>query len=134
VNASGASSHGRPAGTAGRLTDWFVVLRPRQWAKNVFVLAPLLFAGRANEGAAVAQAVESFVAFCLAASGVYLLNDVVDRAEDRAHPLKRARPVAAGRIGVRSALVASLLLGAGRSSSPGTCGRSSSRPSRRTSR
>ena len=71
--------------------------RPRQWVKNVLVVAPLLPAGadqltgRAFLGAAIA-----FVAFCVVASAVYLVNDAKDVESDRAHPKKRFRPIAAG--------------------------------------
>ena len=92
--------------------DWLKLLRPKHWAKNVFVLAPLLFSGRATETAVVMDAILVFVAFCLAASAVYAFNDVIDSTEDRAHPVKRDRPVAAGRIGPGSAMAAAALLAA----------------------
>ncbi len=92
--------------------DWLKLLRPQHWAKNVFVLAPLLFSGRATESAVVADAILVFVAFCFAASAVYAFNDVIDCAEDRAHPVKRNRPVAAGRISPGSAMAAAALLAA----------------------
>jgi 4-hydroxybenzoate polyprenyltransferase len=94
------------------LRDWLRLLRPTHWAKNVFVLAPLLFSGRATEVAVVTDAFLAFLAFCLAASAVYAFNDVIDCAEDRAHPVKRGRPVAAGKIGTRSAMTVALLLAA----------------------
>ncbi|MGQ0643303.1 MAG: UbiA prenyltransferase family protein [Gemmatimonadaceae bacterium] len=84
--------------------DWVLLLRPAQWTKNGFVLAPLLFSGRSVEAGVALIALTAMVAFCLTASGVYALNDIMDRVEDRAHPVKRSRPVAAGRISVRSAL------------------------------
>ncbi|MEO8634268.1 MAG: decaprenyl-phosphate phosphoribosyltransferase [Gemmatimonadales bacterium] len=99
-------SSGRSAGWR----DWAKLLRPKHWAKNVFVLAPLLFSGRATEPTVVASAVLVLVAFCLAASAVYAFNDVIDCVEDRAHPVKRHRPVAAGRIEARGALAAAALL------------------------
>jgi 4-hydroxybenzoate polyprenyltransferase len=98
------------ASTSTPPSAWVRLLRPKQWIKNAFVLAPLIFSGRAFDWSAQWQALATFVAFCLAASGVYAMNDVVDREQDRAHPIKRARPVAAGLIAVPSALTASLLL------------------------
>jgi len=89
---------------------WVALLRPRQWVKNAFVLAPLLFSGRATDPATIARAVVATVGFCLLASGVYALNDVRDRERDRLHPGKRGRPVASGRISVRTALFASAVL------------------------
>jgi 4-hydroxybenzoate polyprenyltransferase len=92
------------------VTDWFRLLRPQQWAKNVFVLAPLLFSGRATERAAIVHAAAAFAAFCLVASGVYVMNDVADRERDRNHPVKRHRPVAAGRVGVGPAVAVGAVL------------------------
>jgi len=92
------------------LGDWLRLLRPRHWVKNGFVLAPLLFSGRAADSVILLDALLAFAAFCLAASAVYAFNDVVDRAEDRVHPVKRFRPVAAGRIGPGTAYAAAAVL------------------------
>jgi len=81
------------------------LLRPRQWVKNAFVLAPLVFAGRAGDPASVRAAAAAFVLFCLAASWGYVLNDLLDRELDARHPLKRrVRPLAAGLLAPRAAL------------------------------
>lgn len=100
------------AGAPAALRNWLRLVRPSHWFKNSFVLAPLLFSGRATELGAVAHALVAFAAFCLAASSVYAFNDARDAREDRAHPVKRHRPVAAGRISMRHATGASLLLAA----------------------
>ncbi len=71
-------------------------LRPRQWVKNVFVLAPLVFAQALTDTTAVGRALLAFAAFCCAASAVYLFNDLRDREQDRKHPTKQRRPIAAG--------------------------------------
>jgi 4-hydroxybenzoate polyprenyltransferase len=90
-------------------------LRPLQWTKNLFVLAPVLFAladrrpGAAPDGPAVGRALLAFVAFCLASSATYLANDVRDVERDRLHPQKRFRPIASGALSVRVALVAAAL-------------------------
>jgi len=78
--------------------------------KNAVCFAALVFAGRLDRPTALTLAGVTFVAFCLASSAVYVLNDVVDRAEDRAHPVKRRRPLAAGRIRPATAVVESALL------------------------
>ena len=91
-------------------SDWIRQLRPAQWIKNLFVFGPLLFSGRAFEVEAFAHAVGAFVAFCLVASGVYALNDVSDMEADRVHPIKRLRPVAAGRISARNAVAGGMVL------------------------
>lgn len=81
------------------------LLRPRQWVKNGFVLAPLVFAGRAGDPASVRAAAAAFALFCLAASWGYVLNDFLDRELDARHPLKRStRPLAAGVLAPGAAL------------------------------
>ena len=80
------------------------LLRPRQWVKNAFVLAPLVFASAFSRPEAIAQALAALGLFCLAASAVYVLNDLVDIEGDRQHPLKReSRPLAAGELTPREA-------------------------------
>ena len=73
-------------------------LRPLHWVKNVFVLAPLVFARRVTDVHACLLAAAAFGGFCLLSSAVYIINDVVDAEQDRRHRLKRMRPVAAGQI------------------------------------
>ena len=90
-----------------------VSLRPAQWAKNLFVLAPLVFGGLLLDLQAVLRAVLALAAFCAASSAVYLVNDLRDREEDRRHPLKRLRPLAAGTLTVPTAMTAVVLLGVG---------------------
>lgn len=77
-----------------------VSLRPLQWAKNLFVLAPLVFGHKLGDPEAVGRALLALAAFCCAASAIYLVNDIRDREEDRNHPLKRLRPLAAGTLTV----------------------------------
>jgi 4-hydroxybenzoate polyprenyltransferase len=80
------------------------LLRPGDWAKNVFVLIPLVFwlAGDGRDGAGATeqfvQAILTVVSFSLAGSGFYAINDALDAEEDRLHPVKRRRPVASGAI------------------------------------
>ncbi|MBM4380317.1 MAG: decaprenyl-phosphate phosphoribosyltransferase [Deltaproteobacteria bacterium] len=74
-------------------------LRPRQWTKNAAVLAPLVFARSLFESGSALRAVLAAAGFSLAASGIYVLNDWLDREKDRLHPEKRHRPIAAGRVG-----------------------------------
>ncbi len=87
-------------------------LRPAQWAKNLFVLAPLVFGDLLLDGSAAVRAGLALLAFCSASSAVYLVNDLRDREEDRLHPLKRLRPLAAGTLGVPAAVAAMALLAA----------------------
>ncbi|MGH7542028.1 MAG: decaprenyl-phosphate phosphoribosyltransferase [Gemmatimonadota bacterium] len=106
------ASAGEAARTpAAGAAEWIRLLRARQWVKNFFVLAALLFSGRAGEPAAVIAAFAAFAAFCLLSSAVYVLNDVADRESDRAHPVKRSRSLASGRIAPAPAVGVGLLLG-----------------------
>ncbi len=82
-------------------------LRPGQWTKNLFVLAPLVFGKVAHEPDRAGRTLATAVAFCGVASALYLVNDVRDREADRLHPVKSLRPVAAGTVGVPQALVTS---------------------------
>ena len=85
-------------------------LRPKQWAKNILVLAAPGAAGVLTEGSTPARIALAFVAFCLVSSATYLVNDIGDVEADRRHPTKRNRPIAAGLISVRSGWIAAALL------------------------
>jgi 4-hydroxybenzoate polyprenyltransferase len=88
-------------------------MRPEQWVKNLFVLAPLLFSQNLFSLVVLGQALAAFALFCLISSSVYLLNDIQDREQDRLHPQKCRRPLAAGEISMRVAfaLMMALFLG-----------------------
>ena len=88
----------------GRLRATLATLRPRQWIKNVLVIAAAGAAGALGRDDVPVRVALACVAFCLLASGIYAINDVRDVAEDRLHPRKRFRPVAAGELGSRFAL------------------------------
>lgn len=89
-------------------------LRPTQWVKNLFVLAPIVFAHRADDPRLLARAAAAFALFSLAASAIYLVNDLRDREADRRHPVKARRPIASGALppGVAATAAAALGLGA----------------------
>ncbi|MEP6976413.1 MAG: decaprenyl-phosphate phosphoribosyltransferase [Thermoleophilia bacterium] len=101
-----------PVAVPGVPHGLLVAMRPRQWVKNLFVLAGLVFAGKVSEPHAVLQALVAFLAFCAASSAAYLVNDVRDAASDRLHPLKRNRPIAAGAVAPSLALATSATLAA----------------------
>lgn len=86
------------------MIDLIRLLRPHQWLKNGFVLVGVLFGHAWSDPAKLALALYAFAAFCLLASGVYILNDLVDREQDRLHPYKRERPLAQGSVSVAAAL------------------------------
>jgi len=84
--------------------------RPRQWVKNVLVLTAPIAAGVITQPRALAQMLVAFIAFTMAASGIYLVNDALDVAADRAHATKRTRPVASGELSVRAAWTTAAVL------------------------
>jgi decaprenyl-phosphate phosphoribosyltransferase len=86
-------------------------MRPRQWTKNLLVAAAPLAAGQLFDTPVWWQTAVAFVAFCAVSSAVYLVNDVVDVESDRAHPLKRLRPIAAGELSARLALAVASVVG-----------------------
>lgn len=84
---------------AQRLHGLLRLMRPRQWVKNAFVLAPLLFAGQFLQAGSVGRALMAFALFCVASSATYVINDWRDIERDRRHPTKRhSRPMAAGSV------------------------------------
>lgn len=92
----------------------FHSLRPKQWTKNGFLFAGLFFSRNLANGFLAARAAAAFALFCLVSSAGYLINDVLDREKDRAHPVKKARPVASGALPVWAALfMAVIMLGSG---------------------
>ena len=78
-------------------------IRPKQWVKNIFVGAPLVFSRRLDDPDAVLRALAAFGLFCLISGCVYVINDLVDVDKDRAHPKKCSRPIAAGTLPVGAA-------------------------------
>ena len=85
-------------------------MRPKQWTKNLLVVAAPLAAGDLGDPGVLGPTVLAFVAFCAASSAVYLVNDCADLEGDRLHPRKRLRPIAAGELSVRAALVVAAAL------------------------
>ena len=87
--------------------------RPRQWVKNVFVAAPLVFSRHLGDPAYALRAALAVLAFCALSGAVYAFNDVRDVEADRAHATKRLRPVAAGELSERAALIGAAILAVG---------------------
>ena len=85
-------------------------MRPRQWTKNIFVFAALVFDKQLVILVSVERTVAAFVLFCLISSAVYIFNDLSDVEADREHPVKRNRPIASGRLPVGVAWVAGMVL------------------------
>ena len=100
------------------MSQLLITCRPKQWIKNFIIFLPLLFSFNEywffeNENQAfnlLLKATVSFVIFTLASSSVYLINDVIDAQEDRSHPIKKKRPVAAGALSIRFAIFSSIFV------------------------
>jgi 4-hydroxybenzoate polyprenyltransferase len=89
----------RADGSLGwRLSGALLTLRPHQWVKNIFVLAPVVFAKEIFAPELLTHAAAAFVVFCLLAGSIYTINDIADEDADRVHPVKRFRPIASGRV------------------------------------
>lgn len=93
-----------------KLKSIIKLLRPKQWLKNVFVLAGIVFANKLLNVDAWIITMGAFFAFCCAASSVYVLNDILDRKADANHPVKCRRPIASGAITISEAIVILVLL------------------------
>lgn len=85
-------------------------MRPRQWIKNIFVFAPLVFDVKLDDPYYLARTVAGFVLLCLASGAVYIINDLADVENDRQHPRKRERPIASGRLAFAPAVAAAAVL------------------------
>src|SRR5580704_15279632 len=81
------------------------LLRPKDWAKNLFLFIPLFFSGEIFDLHKVAEVLWGVLAFCCIASSIYIINDYRDMEDDRKHPVKCKRPLASGAIKPASALV-----------------------------
>jgi len=93
-----------------RVLGVLMTIRPHQWVKNVFVLAPVVFAKEIFDPLLLSRAAAAFAVFCLLAGAVYTLNDLADVEADRRHPVKRYRPIASGQVSVRTARVLAAVL------------------------
>lgn len=93
-----------------KILELFIAARPKQWIKNLFVFAAPLFAVRFDDPEILLRSGLAFVVLCLTASGVYLINDIVDRDNDRQHPVKRLRPLASGRLSILDCALGAALL------------------------
>ncbi len=88
----------------------FYSLRPKHWAKNLFIFLPLIFGKKLFDSPENLKATLGFALFCLASSAVYIFNDLVDKEQDRLHSSKSLRPIASERLSASAALVAAVVL------------------------
>lgn len=88
------------------------IMRPKHWTKNVFVFAALVFGQQITVPLAIGRAIGVFFCFSLAASAIYIFNDIIDRDTDGLHPVKSKRPIATGSVGINSAIMISAICAA----------------------
>jgi len=94
------------------LKELIVSMRPKQWTKNIFLFAALIFDLKLFDPALLGKTIAAFALFCLLSSTVYLINDLADIERDRLHPTKRNRPLPAGRLPLSWAIGAAIVLAA----------------------
>lgn len=92
------------------ITDIVRSLRPRQWIKNFFILAALIFDRQLSNFSAASRTISGLIIFCMLSSSVYLFNDIFDKNADAVHPIKKERPIASGRISIPVAAGVGVLL------------------------
>lgn len=92
------------------IKNYFQLLRMPQWIKNIFIFVPILFAKQLFFQSNFNTVVIAFIAFCLASSSVYIINDLVDNELDKLHPVKKNRPIPAGRISKKNAVITLCIL------------------------
>jgi 4-hydroxybenzoate polyprenyltransferase len=92
------------------LVELLKSIRPQQWLKNLFIFAPLIFSENIFHRSMFLQSLLAFVVFCLLSGALYILNDLKDIEEDRLHPIKSKRPLAAGRLKKSQAITAFVVL------------------------
>lgn len=92
------------------LRNLLIAMRPRHWAKNILVFFPLIFGQAVLDHHLLHASLLAFIAFCLASSSIYLMNDISDIEFDRSHPVKKNRPIASEKLPVRTAWIAAVVL------------------------
>src|SRR5450631_2884074 len=90
--------------------EYIRLLRPKDWAKNLFLFIPLFFAQEIFNLEKIISVCYGFIAFCCIASSIYIINDYRDREDDRKHPVKRNRPLASGAVRPAQALIICAIL------------------------
>src|SRR5437868_1372243 len=93
-----------------KIPHFLLLLRPKQWIKNLFVFAALVFSHHLFEWEFAKQSLLGFALFCATASTIYIINDILDRDRDKLHPKKRNRPIASGNISVGSAITTAIII------------------------
>jgi 4-hydroxybenzoate polyprenyltransferase len=91
------------------MKPYIKLIRPKDWAKNLFLFVPLFFAGQFFNQTILLELFEGFICFSLVASSIYIINDIRDIEDDKIHPVKKMRPLAAGTVSKSTAIIIALL-------------------------
>lgn len=91
------------------MKEYLAIMRPMHWIKNIFIFAALVFGQKLTEPSAFGRAIAGFICFSLAASAIYIINDIIDGKADTIHPEKSQRPIAAGKVAIGSAVALSIV-------------------------
>ncbi len=100
----------KPGNPAGKVKDVIVSMRPKQWTKNGFVFAGLIFSKSFFNLDAIWRVILAFFLFSLVSGSLYIINDIIDRDKDLHHPVKCKRPIASGRLPIAGAMITALLI------------------------
>lgn len=87
------------------INDLIILLRPKQWIKNLFIFLPLFFSGHFFNLNLLSNCVIVFISFCFVSSGIYCLNDIIDISSDKIHPTKKFRPIASDKIPIKNGYI-----------------------------
>ncbi len=90
--------------------DYIKLMRPKHYIKNLLVFLPLIFSGLLTNQAYLIQTIIGYIAFCLTASTIYIMNDIRDKEKDKKHTKKKNRPIASGRVPVKNAIILIVVL------------------------
>jgi decaprenyl-phosphate phosphoribosyltransferase len=110
VSSDRAEPSERGKSVRGPVLGMLITLRPHQWVKNAFVLAPVVFAKEIFDHQLLLRAGGAFAIFCLLAGAIYTVNDIADYEADRQHPVKRHRPIASGQVSISGARATAAIL------------------------
>ncbi|MGM5482223.1 MAG: UbiA family prenyltransferase [Nanobdellota archaeon] len=92
------------------MKDYLRLMRPSQWYKNLVIFIAIFFTGQIFQSQSLLLTALGFISLCMVSSSNYIINDVVDRFEDKLHPKKKKRPIASGKVGISKALILSFIL------------------------
>lgn len=92
------------------MKNYIKLMRPKHYLKNILIFLPLVFSGKLLEGQSLLNGIYAFISFSLAASVVYIINDIRDKEKDALHEVKKSRPIASGKVSIKNAIILTIFL------------------------